>query len=237
MLRTTKHGVAGFTLIELLVVIAIIAILAAILFPVFARARDKANQTTCLSNLKQIGLAFQIYANDWNGLLPPQYDGVGTVGYFNWSYGWNNFALTPQFKASIEHLVYALNPYINGYQIWFCPNDVWRDLGTEPFGTSPRATAGEISYSYAVQWNTWSGGSDPACTPIYEPVDIVRPNLSEQLLMVDNGLPDSSGVDLTNYQFAHSGGSNAIYLDGHAKFLPGAAYAYTHPPLIWYDAP
>jgi len=60
----------GFTLIELLVVIAIIAILAAILFPVFAQAREKARQATCLSNMKQIGLAALMYAEDWEGGMP-----------------------------------------------------------------------------------------------------------------------------------------------------------------------
>ncbi len=61
----------GFTLIELLVVIAIIAILAAILFPVFAKAREKGRQASCQSNLKQLGLAFAQYATDYDGLLPP----------------------------------------------------------------------------------------------------------------------------------------------------------------------
>ena len=60
----------GFTLIELLVVIAIIAILAAILFPVFAKARAKARQTACMSNLKQLGLGFEMYAQDFDEFLP-----------------------------------------------------------------------------------------------------------------------------------------------------------------------
>jgi prepilin-type N-terminal cleavage/methylation domain-containing protein len=62
----------GFTLIELLVVIAIIAILAAILFPVFAQAREKARQTQCLNNTKQIGLAFQMYCQDFRRAHAPE---------------------------------------------------------------------------------------------------------------------------------------------------------------------
>ncbi len=68
----------GFTLIELLVVIAIIAVLAAILFPVFAQAREKARQATCLSNQKQLGIAFLMYASDYDGGLPAPITNYGT---------------------------------------------------------------------------------------------------------------------------------------------------------------
>ncbi len=71
MPRSVARTSNGFTLIELLVVIAIIAILAAILFPVFARAREKARQTTCLSNMKQQGLAVFMYTDDYDEMLPP----------------------------------------------------------------------------------------------------------------------------------------------------------------------
>jgi len=104
MLNTTKTGRKGFTLIELLVVIAIIAILAAILFPVFARARAKAQQASCLSNIKQIALADQMYASDWDDYLVPAEGSVKTgddPGYACWA-AW-------------------LYPYIKNWDILVCP--------------------------------------------------------------------------------------------------------------------
>src|SRR5512144_1088189 len=79
-------GKPGFTLIEVLVVIAIIAILAAILFPVFAQAREKARQTVCASNLKQIGTAFAMYMQDYDERLPDRRDLKSSFpgGYLPW---------------------------------------------------------------------------------------------------------------------------------------------------------
>jgi len=90
----------GFTLIELLVVIAIIAILAAILFPVFARARSKARQTSCLSNVKEITLALMMYAQDYDETL---------VMYNNsaYTFGWRSAAM----------------PYVKNDQVFICPSE------------------------------------------------------------------------------------------------------------------
>lgn len=109
----------GFTLIELLVVIAIIAVLAAILFPVFARAREKARATTCLSNLKQLGLAMNMYCQDYDGKFPW---GVDPADHYCPEI-WNGY---PQWQAHIavmEFLHEVLAPYVRNAQVWHCPSD------------------------------------------------------------------------------------------------------------------
>src|SRR6266496_4052376 len=108
----------GFTLIELLVVIAIIAILAAILFPVFAQARDKARQATCLSNLKQVGLGLAMYNQDYDEKMP---------SVCSWGKAWNHGSAAtlcpPLEKAKVPaYFQDFLVPYVKNEGIWYCPS-------------------------------------------------------------------------------------------------------------------
>lgn len=148
-MRSTKHS--GFTLIELMVVMAIIMILAAILLPVFAQARDKARQTQCLSNLKQITLAVLMYANDWDetypyipmteatsqglaNMLPPltaAYEG-GNGPDYPFKNQWDGGIWVP-----------VLWSYVLDRNVWFCPSaprdpaDHLKDWTIPTSGTNP----------------------------------------------------------------------------------------------------
>ena len=116
----------GFTLIELLVVIAIIAILAAILFPVFARAREKARQTSCLSNIKEIVLAQLMYVGDYD------------ERFQSWSEGCPGGILYPS---------WLLQPYINNVQIFDCPSTRRTTMPDNP-APSANTQRGRAEYGY-----------------------------------------------------------------------------------------
>ncbi len=123
-LHATSSARKGFTLIELLVVIAIIAILAAILFPVFARARENARRSSCQSNMKQIGLGIIQYVQDYDEKFPNSSDTNNRVG--------NNIIATWDLQ---------IQPYVKSVQLLTCPSDTSTptiDLGA-PFGQVKRS--------------------------------------------------------------------------------------------------
>lgn len=120
----------GFTLIELLVVIAIIAILAAILFPVFSRARDKGREASCKSNLKQIAIALQNYLDDWNGCFPDQTTIPGVTYAMDPAQtlpgGGNAITLFSNRRMSNGRpygIGKVLNPYLKNLNVFKCPSE------------------------------------------------------------------------------------------------------------------
>ncbi len=112
--KTTTARASAFTLIELLVVIAIIAILAAILFPVFARARENARRSSCQSNEKQIGLGLLQYIQDYDEILPADYYGYS---------GYNPSNTTTTGTGVSYKWMDAIQPYVKSTQVFTCPSD------------------------------------------------------------------------------------------------------------------
>jgi prepilin-type N-terminal cleavage/methylation domain-containing protein/prepilin-type processing-associated H-X9-DG protein len=206
----------GFTLIELLVVIAIIAILAAILFPVFARAREKARQTSCLSNVKQLGLGIQMYISDYDERLP-----VGS----DWGVG-----------LSVYHLPDRLDPYIKNADLWECPSYslTWAQYPTPPGGGSGwwSTILGPISYglNYRLMpnWTTRKLAEATAPAETFVLGDSVSFDVCwgrfEALAYASLcGWQTSCATPNLEWRqddnTRHNGGSNIVFLDSHAKWV------------------
>lgn len=185
----------GFTLIELLVVIAIIAILAAILFPVFARAREAARQSSCLSNTKQLSLAAMQYCQDYDEMLPRSYDaGAPAKGWFD-----------------------VIQPYIKNSQVFYCPSDS-RAVKTAAPGF------GNISYGWNYYWLTLQGGAVAYGAPGVGLAAIGSPAETVMLAdsgMRFNELPYVVYPWYTGYYPVpiHNGGANVGFADGHSKWM------------------
>ncbi len=185
----------GFTLIELLVVIAIIAILAAILFPVFAKAREKARQTSCLSNLKQMGLAWLQYTQDYDERAP-------------------FCKVTPGTSPSAsfhQQFPYLLLPYVKNNQIFDCPSSSFPKYAGTPVY--------DANASY--QQNVMLGNEPNGTANRFQPVslgEIVNP--AECPLQWDSNRANCEGWWVAAYiGVRHNEGFNCSFTDGHAKWL------------------
>ena len=196
----------GFTLIELLVVIAIIAILAAILFPVFARAREKARQTSCLNNTKQIGMGAMQYAQDYDEMWHRHYYPVATP------------LPQPDGSAASANIIWThmIYPYVKNTQVFKCPSSA-EDM------TFSNVT----SYNYAFNYHNNGIMNHRSLAHILRPASV--------LVYVDGGsyiaapfvAPGANPALRTDpgghyyidaVKAWHNDGCNVIYADGHSKW-------------------
>ena len=237
----------GFTLVELLVVIAIIIILAAILFPIFARARDKAQHTRCLNNMKQMGAAFEMYEDDYEGTICPVSIGAGIPGGetatstgLYWGYMWGDL----------------VNPYLKQLKRGktFGQTSGQGDVFQCPSAPTEEMTSG----------NTWQGGKtigyNPYLTRTTTSTMVKYPSLTLRVTETANyvfdphqPLPGSqkdyrykggswycplpSEVPIApgtfGYGFSlyspgwHSGMSDVLWVDGHVSSMPWERVMYT----------
>ncbi len=212
----------GFTLIELLVVIAIIAILAAILFPVFARAREQARSITCISNLKQIALSTLMYAQDYDGCFPGLDFALASSTGDIYSDMYKGVAEPPD-NAWVDYvltygLATQLYPYMKNRQLWKCPSDP---------NARPQPQVGSRSSSYLYQFmasnagaaRAWWGASFPA--PWHE----ASTQYPAQFKMFSELNPwhDNRFIDNPYGWYAcwdPSSKMNFAFFDGHAKTYP-----------------
>jgi len=251
--QATNKNRFGFTLIELLVAIAIIAILAAILFPVFGRARENARRTSCQSNLKQMGLSFVQYAQDYDETMVAQRYGNATCGGFT-----GGAALTAPGCGTYKWMD-ALYPYIKNNQIFVCPstrNSTNSDY--VPYASMTSTSTPTQRYgTYAVNMSYYSSTTDARNPPIsvqYSSGTFDLRTLAElqapstTILVADAGGQEyGMGVDppngangifgdiggfryfgVTTTQFfveRHLETSSVLFADGHVKALKANAIA------------
>jgi len=207
---------SGFTLIELLVVIAIIAILAAILFPVFAKAREKARQSSCLSNVKQMMLGVLTYAQDYDERLP-----------FQWQNIVNPTHIVIGQTVATNYYTWAerIMPYVKNDQIFQCPSKTFATISHSAYPTAYHFTActGGISPSGASMGTI----NQPANTILlFDGIGNMDSGgwTSTNLANLLSGTPDAVATALNcTTARRHNDGANMAYVDGHAKWGNRAA--------------
>lgn len=198
----------GFTLIELLVVIAIIAILAAILFPIFLRAKTSAARSTCINNLKQLSVAAQTYADLYNGYYPSTRNDSRAL---HWPFGdWNDGH--PIYRNSNLGLR-ALIPYVKNKKVFFCPSNVFFSIkGYKSYWRPGNYFAG---YCYWGRYILTSSGGVQLLTEKQVAVNTGRyPNT----LLISDMITGGGGLGWNSHDYNSMEGGNLLYNDGHVKW-------------------
>ena len=217
----------GFTLIELLVVIAIIALLAAILFPVFARARENARRASCQSNLKQIGLGIAQYSQDYDERMPSTAMGGTSSG--------STYAGGSSWQV-------LLQPYVKSYQIFACPSNTRKALAA-PSDAGDKVTV--VSYA-APRENRGTGnvtnGAAFGNRGLVGPILSDFPQVAQTIMVADANVDDTdfrmtntgwvtndsdNGTSNTALYAGHLSTMNVLFVDGHVKAMKPLATAST----------
>lgn len=206
----------AFTLIELLVVIAIIAILAAILFPVFAQAKAAAKKTSCLSNTKQVGLAAVMYAGDFDDTFP--YNASGQIGITYYGEPYVDGALDP---SAATNWVRGVYPYVKNYGVYLCPTS--KDLdGNDGWGCYE--TNGKPSqFCSAYAFNGIAIGKSTTTMPAPADTIVINETIQKQKDSQVSAsylgyTPYYYNIDSPVYDLNHGAGANFGYADGHSKY-------------------
>jgi prepilin-type N-terminal cleavage/methylation domain-containing protein len=234
-IKQANRSGAAFTLIELLVVIAIIAILAAILFPVFAKAREKARQAACLSNTKQLGTAFMMYAQDYDETMPAVWFGNDPGQSWPWavwpgSVDWNGV------------FTHAVMPYMKNRGILQCPsgtnNNRWSGTNGISYGYSEYIYNSGQGYSKLAALANAPGGvasvaviAECYTSGIFNDWETEGPNQA-------NGQND--GMNRLRYHMyspwqSNHEGTVFIYADGHSKYMPKDRISSLRRSSNWTD--
>ncbi len=206
----------GFTLIELLVVIAIIAILAAILFPVFAKAREKARQASCLSNIKQMAIASMGYVQDYDECYP--------LGYRGSSGEYDPVRNTTVASGAWLAWFTQIYPYVKNVQVYTCPSNRGQvDYSYNPYlmprgyaALTPLALSQVTASADTIMYFDANAGASRPCGYPW----VVNARTS----------PDCEAkpaADYLTFKYArHNGGCNIAFADGHGKWLQNSQFAF-----------
>jgi prepilin-type N-terminal cleavage/methylation domain-containing protein/prepilin-type processing-associated H-X9-DG protein len=210
----------GFTLIELLVVIAIIAILAAILFPVFARAREKARQASCCSNLKQLALGIQMYVQDYDETFPRA--DLDRGRWYVITTPWDARPGSPTSRGAFW--ASSIQAYIKNWQLYRCPSSAPETL----FASPPVQNWVDLSYTMNGMLSRYrlAGVAAPSvCILVWEGIgSSAYSGYATTMAFYSGGaLPyqpsnTQGGMGVGGPADFHNGGNNKAYCDGHVKW-------------------